>query len=78
MESMSFLFGQLEAYQDLEVPIIRASKVHKVLKAIIKLSTIPKDEHYHFRRRALDLLGKWKPLLQSDVPAERQGKESKT
>jgi hypothetical protein len=77
MALMSSLFTKLEGYQELEVSIIRATKVNKVLKAIIKLNSIPKDEEYQFRRRALDLLGKWKHLLQSDLPADEQGKESK-
>jgi hypothetical protein len=77
MAHMALLFSKLESYQDLEVSIIRATKVNKVLKAIIKLNTIPKDEEYNFRRRALDLLGKWKHLLQSDLPADEQEKEPK-
>lgn len=77
MAHMASLFSKLEGYQDLEVSIIRATKVNKVLKAIIKLNSIPKDEEYNFRRRALDLLGKWKHLLQSDLPADEQEKESK-
>lgn len=76
MATMSNFFSKLEAHSDLEVSIIRATKINKVLKMIVKLNTIPKDEEYHFRRRAIDILAKWKNLLESDTtPAP--AKESK-
>lgn len=65
---MSNYITKLEAHADLEVSIIRATKINKVLKAIIKLDSIPKDEEYQFRRRSIDILAKWKNLLESDVP----------
>jgi hypothetical protein len=83
MAIMSNYITKLEAHADLEVSIIRATKINKVLKAIIKLDSIPKDEEYQFRRRSIDILAKWKNLLESDVPlpapgpAEAKGKDSK-
>ena len=68
MSSMSNYIQKLETYADLEVSIIRATKINKVLKAIIKLNSIPKDEEYDFRGRSMTILGKWKTLLDSDVP----------
>lgn len=67
MAAMSNYISKLETHADLEVSIIRATKINKVLKAIIKLNSIPKDEEYHFRRRSIDILAKWKNLLESDV-----------
>lgn len=82
MAAMSNFFSKLEAHSDLEVSIIRATKINKVLKMIVKLNTIPKDEEYHFRRRAIDILAKWKNLLESDTTpaaaAEDQGKGKPT
>ena len=69
MSSMSNYIQKLETYADLEVSIIRATKINKVLKAIIKLNSIPKDEEYDFRGRSINILGKWKNLLDSDLPS---------
>jgi len=68
MSSMSNYIQKLETYADLEVSIIRATEINKVLKAIIKLEFIPKDEEYNFRRRSMNIWGKWKNLLDSDLP----------
>jgi hypothetical protein len=80
MVIMSNYIKKLEAHTDLEASIIRATKVHKVLKAIVKMDSIPKDEDYQFRRRSMDILFKWKDLLaESDVlpgEAETRHKES--
>ncbi|KAM5494716.1 hypothetical protein MaudMau93_000012 [Microsporum audouinii] len=69
MELMSTYINKLEAYSDLEVSIIRSTKINKVLKAIIKLPTIPKEEEYNFRGRSVQILSKWKQLLESDIPS---------
>ena len=67
MKQMSDYIQKLENYGgELEVSVIRATKVNKVLKAIIKLNTIPKDEEFNFRKRAHDLLESWNKLLGSD------------
>jgi len=62
---MSNFIKKLEAYGDLEVSIIRSTKINKVLKALIKLNTIPKDEEYNFRGRSVELISKWNKLLGS-------------
>lgn len=69
MASMSTYIGKLEGYGDLEVSIIRTTKINKVLKAIMKLNTIPKDEEFNFRSRSVELLSKWNKLLGSEAPA---------
>ncbi|KAA8642252.1 PWWP domain protein [Aspergillus tanneri] len=69
MTTMSGYFTKLENYGDLEVAIIRATKINKVLKMIVRLSSIPRDEEFQFRRRAMDLLSKWKTVLDADAPA---------
>ncbi|KAB8237984.1 PWWP domain protein [Aspergillus alliaceus] len=79
MTSMSTYFAKLENYQDLEVSIIRSTKINKVLKMIVKLSSIPRDEEFQFRRRAVDLLSKWKTVLDADttVGASEEKKKPK-
>src|SRR5438046_3187912 len=68
MSSMSNYLQKLETCADLEVTIIRATKIHKVLKAIIKLNFIPMDDEYNFRDRSMDILRKWKNLLDLEMP----------
>lgn len=78
MDAMAGLFTRLEAYPDLEVSIIRATRINKVLKMIVKLPFIPRDEEFHFRRRSLNILSKWKSILDADAgaasAAENKGK----
>lgn len=56
---MSGYLEQLEAHDDLEAEVIKKTKVHKVLKAIMKLESIPKEEVFNFKQRSNDLLHKW-------------------
>jgi hypothetical protein len=66
MKQMSEFVSKLEGYADLEVSIIRVTKINKVLKAILKLNTIPKEEEFHFKPRSQSLLDKWNKLLASE------------
>lgn len=63
MKSMSEYVSKLEGYADLEVSIIRITKINKVLKAILKLGSIPKEEEFKFKPRSQALLDKWNKLL---------------
>ncbi|KAJ9272331.1 hypothetical protein DTO212C5_1516 [Paecilomyces variotii] len=78
MEAMATFITKLEGHDDLEVSIIRSTKIHRVLRMIAKLNSIPKDEEYNFRRRSIDLLAKWKNLLDSDLPADEKEKEKES
>ncbi|KAI4631519.1 uncharacterized protein J4E87_002224 [Alternaria ethzedia] len=69
MTSMDEYLKQLEAHEDLEADVIRKTKVHKVLRAIQKLETIPMEDEYHFKQRSSDLLSKWTPALASEPEA---------
>lgn len=66
MKQMSEFVTKLEGYAELEVAIIRATKINKVLKAILKLPVIPKEEEFNFKPRSQSLLDKWNKLLNSD------------
>ncbi|SPQ19411.1 3bd56652-4e37-41c1-bed5-64768552086b [Thermothielavioides terrestris] len=63
MKLMSDYITKLEGFPDLEVSIIRATKINKVLKAILKLEHIPKEEEFKFKPRSQVLLDKWNKLL---------------
>jgi hypothetical protein len=66
MGAMSGYLKDLEAHEDLEAEVIKKTKVHKVLKAIIKLNSIPKEEEYAFKQRSSELLTKWGGALAAD------------
>jgi hypothetical protein len=65
MKQMSEFISKLEGYADLEVSIIRATKINKVLKAILKLAEIPKESEFQFKDRSKSLLEKWNKILES-------------
>jgi hypothetical protein len=67
---MADFITKLESYQDLDPNIIRVTKIHKVLKGIMKLSSIPKEELYQFQFRSSNLLAKWSPMLKEAEAAE--------
>ncbi|KAK1781119.1 hypothetical protein QBC45DRAFT_78409 [Copromyces sp. CBS 386.78] len=67
MKVMSEFLTKLEAFPDLEVSIIRATKINKVLKAILKLENIPKEEEFKFKPRSQTLLDKWNKLLAGEA-----------
>ncbi|CUS10212.1 unnamed protein product [Tuber aestivum] len=68
MPAMDKYFGVLEGHTDIDGDSIRTTKINKVLKAIVKLDFIPKDNEYRFRKRALTLLEKWDRILADKVP----------
>lgn len=73
MAAMSNYIKKLEGYGELEAGIIRTTKINKVLKALIKLNTIPKDEEFNFRGRSVELLGRWNKLLGTDGIGDENG-----
>ncbi|KAL5362615.1 hypothetical protein BJX96DRAFT_154248 [Aspergillus floccosus] len=77
MTTMDTYFTKLEKHSELEVSIIRSTKINKVLKMIVKLSSIPRDEEFQFRQRAITLLSKWKSVLDAEAPAEDKGDKLK-
>ncbi|KAI0104814.1 hypothetical protein GGR51DRAFT_220832 [Nemania sp. FL0031] len=77
MKQVSDFLAKLETFPDLDVSIIRVTKINKVLKAILKLETIPKEEEFQFKPRSQTLLDKWNILLASDgAPAPATGTSS--
>lgn len=73
MLTMSDYIAKLESLPDLEVSIIRATKINKVLKAILKLNSIPKEEEFRFKPRSQALLETWNKFLAIDGPATSAG-----
>jgi hypothetical protein len=57
----------MEDNPNLEASTIRNTKIHKVLRGILKLNYVPKDDEFNFRSRAHNLLQKWKKILSEDT-----------
>lgn len=68
MDLMAKYMAELQSYGEIEVGIIRQTKIQKVLKAIMKLPSIPKEEEYNFKSHALEILTGWKNVLDTDIP----------
>lgn len=69
MQMMSEYLTKLEGLPDLETEIIRVTKINKVLKAMLKLDTIPKEEEFQFKPRSQALLDVWNKLLAAEESA---------
>ncbi|KAF2858716.1 hypothetical protein K470DRAFT_265845 [Piedraia hortae CBS 480.64] len=66
MPTMADYFTQLENHQNMEPEIIRNTKIHKVLKAVVKLASIPRDEEFQFKKRSANLLGIWNKRMETE------------
>lgn len=73
MKGMSDYLTALETFTDLEASIIRETKINKVLKAILKMDSIPREEEFTFKKRSQGLLDKWNKLLASAAAAAPAG-----
>lgn len=73
MGDMAGHFNTLEQYKELEVNIIKNTKIHKVLKAILKLDHVPKDEEHGFKKRSDALLSGWMDAMTKEDEAGRSG-----
>lgn len=65
MTLMSDFLAKLEEVPNLEVSIIRATKINKVLKAILKLNEIPREDELRFKPRSQTLLDAWNKSLEA-------------
>ena len=69
MPAMSGFMNQLEDLKELEADIIKETKIHKVLKKIIELGQIPRDEEFDFKKRSQSLLVMCNAALDNAQPA---------
>jgi hypothetical protein len=64
MTEMSSFLRQLEEIINPPKNVILATKINKVLKAIKQLDDIPRECELQLKRRATNLLEKWKGILE--------------
>lgn len=72
MNVMDEQFKQLESLNDLDATVIRKTKINKVLKAILKLTEIPREDEFKFKERSSQMLSKWAPILGIDDSAKTE------
>ena len=70
MDAQDATFKTVEAYQDMTVDQLKATKIGKVMKRIYQLPDIPRDDEFHFRERAGELMKRWSALIGSHAPSE--------
>lgn len=73
MKMMSDYLTKLEGFPDLETEIIKLTKINKVLKAMLKLDNIPKEDEFKFKPRSQTLLTEWNKTLAADEAAPASG-----
>ena len=69
LKDLSEHMGNLEQHQQLEAHIIKGTRIHKVLRGIIKTTHIPEGDEYGFRTRSQDLLDHWARATGEDMGA---------
>lgn len=69
MAQMHDNLGQLEQHPDLEISIIKATKINKVLKGVLKLTDIPHEDEFRFKPRCSALLNTWNAAMSADDAA---------
>lgn len=70
MPAMAEFFTRLENFTEMDASILRATRIHKLPKAIMRLETIPREEEFDFKTRSAGLLDKWNKILADAPPAE--------
>jgi hypothetical protein len=59
MEQMSEFISRLESFEYMDILVIQETKINKVLKAILKLPDIPRDEEFLITTRSQTLFDNW-------------------
>lgn len=78
MTELSNLLTQLEKeFPDLEAQVISKTKIHKVMRALVKKDDLPRDRELDIRSRAYALLDEYElTLLVGDDEDDKQAKRS--
>ena len=72
MDAQDATFKTVEAYTDMTVDQLKSTKIGKVMKRIQQLADIPRDDEFHFRERAGELMKKWSALLDTQTEEDKQ------
>ncbi|KAJ6454389.1 hypothetical protein C8R45DRAFT_944646 [Mycena sanguinolenta] len=78
MPAVDALFKTVEGYRDMNVEYLTFSKISKVMRHIHRLDAnkVPRDDEFHFRKRAKALVEQWDGILSSRLPRACVGEEA--
>ena len=63
MPSADATFKVVEEYDGMTAEHLRTTKIGKVMKRVMQLSEIPRDDEFHFKDRAEKLCAKWGAIM---------------
>lgn len=63
MPSADATFKTVEEYDGMTAEHLRTTKIGKVMKRVMQLSEIPRDDEFHFKDRAEKLCAKWGAIM---------------
>jgi hypothetical protein len=79
MAAMSEHLEKLERMISPPKIVLTSTNINKVLKRIMKLDQIPKDDEFDFKKRATELFKKWDVILRhEDEPAATSTAQSQS
>ncbi|WFD07277.1 hypothetical protein MVES1_002637 [Malassezia vespertilionis] len=63
MKNQDETFKIVEAYTEMTPEQLRATKIGKVMRRIHQLGEVPRDDEFHFKSRAGELMNRWSAIL---------------
>ncbi|CDW99151.1 hypothetical protein [Sporisorium scitamineum] len=76
MPSADATFKVVEEYEGMMADHLRTTKIGKVMKRVMQLAEIPRDDEFHFKERAEKLCAKWGAIMASGDGAAAAPKDS--
>ncbi|EST08478.1 PWWP domain protein [Kalmanozyma brasiliensis GHG001] len=65
-------FKTVEEYDGMTAEHLRTTKIGKVMKRVMQLSDIPRDDEFHFKERAEKLCAKWGAIMAGGDAAPKE------
>lgn len=76
MPAADATFKTVEEYDGMTAEHLRTTKIGKVMKRVMQLSDIPRDDEFHFKERAEKLCAKWGAIMAGgEAPKEASTEE---
>lgn len=78
LPDLSNHLGRLEALPELELSVMRETKIKKLLSAILRTKDIPEENKYKFKSRITNVLAGWNKLSAEQTDSSASATESLT
>jgi hypothetical protein len=59
LEDLDKTMKQVEGYEGITAEVLRVTKIGKVMRRVVQLPSIPRDDEFKFKERAEKLCEKW-------------------